>query len=512
MKFAERILPHLTDSVAAGHLIGHGAHATSDLRAAVPAAVANRLYKGPLDTVAVIAKHPGTDSKVLARYAKDPRVAVRHALLSNPSLPYEQAMMLLRWAHERGDHEQIRSAFAVTYAGASLPGPSATDLLACLALLDDARGYPASAAARTVSERGTADDVRAAWQFVRHDGLRSRLLRHAYLGNSPLTYRELLHTPVAALTSRQEHAHWANVLVMAMSVDHVDDELAEDVATAAAHLHAATMLRQERWSFKTVSEKGLDTLLACGEPTLIATCLSRGLVSDALNGVLRRPSHRLIAALFGEERSPITEEQQRILVGSVFSANAADRQLHKVLYGYLKRLPHPLSFEELELFFCALPSDAIGEWLGGNLEYQPPRPGEISRLGENLPRYLQQMSSNERESFATGRLLHCCEQLLRRRGLTSWEAEELLVAFDAQFNPTKVGRSHSVLWQLLTADIERRIGGRLDLLDTIVSLGDEWEEGFDSLVRAAGLMEGLQLERPTAVEAAEDPNGQLRLL
>lgn len=78
---------------------------------AVSDAAALRFMRKSLIHCVAIAANSGTSPEVLAKFAKDQRVAVRHAAVTNPSLPEEELLYLLKWLFRR-DMRQEHAAYA----------------------------------------------------------------------------------------------------------------------------------------------------------------------------------------------------------------------------------------------------------------------------------------------------------------------------------------------------------------------------------------------------------------
>jgi len=101
---ASAFWPHIEDQEIADLAFSHVNHFGRRVPQASPsAAVTGRYYKGSLTHVNSIAANPHVDAAVLRRFAKDTRVSVRQALLTNPSTPLDVIADLLVWAIGRHD-------------------------------------------------------------------------------------------------------------------------------------------------------------------------------------------------------------------------------------------------------------------------------------------------------------------------------------------------------------------------------------------------------------------------
>lgn len=65
--------------------------------------VAMSYYRRDLYHVLAISANTGTDPQVLEKFAKDPRVSVRTALVRNPALPYSAVVSIASWGLDRRD-------------------------------------------------------------------------------------------------------------------------------------------------------------------------------------------------------------------------------------------------------------------------------------------------------------------------------------------------------------------------------------------------------------------------
>lgn len=85
-------------------------------KTATSTSVAARYYKGELGHAQSIAANPYSDAAILRRFAKDTRVSVRQALLTNPSTPPDVVVDLLVWSIKRCDRlpEEAFAALSLT--------------------------------------------------------------------------------------------------------------------------------------------------------------------------------------------------------------------------------------------------------------------------------------------------------------------------------------------------------------------------------------------------------------
>ena len=474
----------------------------TEMTAKVPAAVARSLYKGALTKVLAIASDARTDADVLSRYTGDTRVSVRHALLHNPSLPYSCAVTLLGWAHSRLYLDMIRDSFAVCYAGSDTAGLRPADLVSCMRMMPSTSigYYPVAEAAAIISSEGTRDDVFTAWQMHNVVGLGGHLLHEAYRGAGVVSYLELRDRTITLNTARNvpdagERKKCDAVLHVMTHAGHIDATLAGDYLTAYAKRPGT-----HRFVFETVDDDALDILLGSGVAEVTLQCLSLGLNSPALTRALQAPRRRLIERLLctPETAANLCVNQQKELI----RAAANDPTVCSIVAGAVAALPHRLDAEEFDLLARGGSEDSFHRWIAGMFYTQQPEPGEIlERVGlfDDYQRVWrgQDVPPDHLALFRL-RLLGYAAALVDKFGVDSWQADELLAAFDVELGPQQLRLpDHSPIWKLVAHEIERRVGARPEMLETLLGLSGDWEGGLDGLICAAGRIHGVRLERHT---------------
>lgn len=113
---ANAFWPIIEDQEVADVAFGHVTHfGFRSEKTATSASVAARYYKGELGHAQSIAANPHSDAAILRRFAKDTRVSVRQALLTNPSTPCDVVVDLLVWSIKRCDRlpEEVFAALSL---------------------------------------------------------------------------------------------------------------------------------------------------------------------------------------------------------------------------------------------------------------------------------------------------------------------------------------------------------------------------------------------------------------
>jgi hypothetical protein len=479
-KIADTLLAAATEQHLVEMLFDRCENVGRQVGSVISESAAMKFYKGPLDKVIAIAADPGTSPRVLQRFAKDTRVSVRQAVLSNPSTPYATMLGLAPFVMERMDrHELQRLVFRLDAAD----------------LIDAMQSISLRARENTHFDAAssTFPTVEIAAKLVSGDrelllkaialgipALNTTLALEAYNGNIPLTLTEVMNgTP---------GRHW-NKVISRVATDgrFLTCEFAELVAQLDPIVSAT--------SFTMVEEGALEILVRHHNATLFATAVRLGVPATELTGVIAAIDYRRLGQLLDAANGMVPgrlNTDQEIMLTERFvamyssSGSTAPAALCASLLQLLTRpLPRPL----LRRFLGVSPIETTSLWLSGNHPEQPQR-GEVLALIRQ--RDLERTGVYREPAWRP--LVH---QLVDSVG-KAWEDDvaELLDVDLAKFDDVALAK-------FSTARIAARIGADPSAWDTLLGLAQDWDLGLAALLDATVALHPEAVPTPELVTEPE---------
>lgn len=512
---ASRLLPlashgEVVDLLLESADLGYLHQDVSTFKGVWSAAAAGKYFKGPLDKVCAIARHPRTDPQVLERFTKDTRVSVRRALLSNPSTPYEAVISLGPWAIERQDDDAVPAV---------LSRATAQDVISLLeGMSPEVRGslsrhrsswIPAPLVARKALE--TAETALKAAALSWFPLAESLVRRHQRMAAPPVTITDLVEA-----MPKEYHPEITVSLLRRCSV------LTEEIALLAQ----ATLQRDKHWLHQaemgenvTLVEPQALPVLATTSPRLLEFALASGLEESDVVGLLPTCSFAQLEVLissmsaqrgFSAEAERAIAERIIEMGGDLEILRETDRQfllVGRFLANARHRLPEGLALDLLRR--GSTPSTR--EWVSSPAKrVNAPAPGQLLKLardpgaattslrvssyGWSTPRQYEAVTE-EMGSWLNG--------LTTLRSFFTWDRcpehlrQEVVDLTDSMLVQSLTSGSNA---PLVMPILEALFGSNRHQWETFLSLADGWTAGFRDLVEATASLTGVSL-----LEAADPP-------
>lgn len=439
-------------------------------------------YKGPLDKVLAIASDQGTPPRVLERFARDPRVSVRAALLSNPSTPHSAIVSLVTYVMQRRERSEI-----APLVGRLAPEEIASALriipVRDRKRLDADSTYGRFPSSEIVSRLLPADrDVVLDVVSLGYPGVNTVFAYEAYQGRATVTLSEVIEATDPALRGHVISKTAASGTILTCELAEILTRLDPKISDTR---------------FAMVEQGALEILVHHPHPVLFAAALRLGVPNTELTDVIVNLDpprlHQLLDPSNGVVPGRLTPDQEVALVERHLDLQTANP--HQVPTGLSARLlallSRPLPRTLALRFICGSTLDVVGAWVAGRFPEKPAH-GEVLAVITEL------------ESARTGRHLDPVRRVLRRELAsavgTPWEDDvaELLDGELAEFND-------SALAGFITARVMARIGHDTSAWDTMMGLAQDWDLGLAALLDATVALHPDAVPDP---EAASEPEQQ----
>lgn len=443
---------------------------------------AMKYYKGPLEKVIAIAADPGTSPGVLQKFAKDTRVSVRQALLSNPTTPHAAMLSLAPYVMERLD----RAEFAPLVNRLT---PS--ELVDALQLMSQRvrenthydRAFMTFPTDAVVAKLVPADhELLLKAVALGIPALNTVLALEAYNGNIPLTLTDVVH----GTAERHRNKVIAKV---AAEGRYLTCEFAELVSVLDPVVSVT--------SFTMIEEGALEILVRHRNPILFATAVRLGVPACELTNVFvaidHQRLHQLLDVANGVVAGRLSVDQEAMLTerfvgmykGTGSTAPAA------LCASLLRLLTRPLPRPLMAQFLGISPNDLTSLWLSGNFPEQP-QPGEVFAL-------FRRLDSDRIGVYRDPVWRPFVHQLSASIG-KPWEDDvaALLDVELAKFDDVAIVA-------FSTARVTARIGTDKAAWDTLLGLAQDWDLGLAALLDATV---ALHPEAVPALEPVTEPEQQ----
>lgn len=485
-RIAGYLLPHAEEGDVVDILLTRSdITSPTSLKAAPSAKVAGKYVKGKLNQALTVASHEGTAPEVLAKSAKDTRVSVRQALISNPSTPYDTMVTLAHWAHARSDDFMAASilrlnakdSIDVMEASVSFPRYS----------------YPFEMIAEKVVTESSAEEIIRAFK-INSSAFRIQLGAAVYAHqNPPISLTDLIASQ-SDLFGAAPDKRDIFVGTIAEKAQHCTLELAQLLSEATTDNR---LLRSAEFIF--LADGAAEKLMTAPSATVRLIATRSGVRGALLDNAIKEASPAMVCALVRDIGAGFTKHQEVAMVAQLvrFATSEYNPSLGAALAEVLSVTTHRLPSKVILGAMRTLGGSSIEYWLSGSFKSNPPRAGEINAILEDRgnafvsPVFRYQSPAQATVDDAKNILIRNIDAAMRQ----SW-AKEYAIAVGEHLIPAIPRSRHTAAW--ITRRFHAAFGAHEGCWETALTLANNWTGDIEELVASVLLIN--EVEEPEIVE------------